>query len=237
MEFEPFQGGYINGLKEEFQLEPNLVYGLLKSSALKEPYAPASKKSTIITQKKIGQNTDYIRVAYPLTFKYLRSHKHFFDKRKSSVYKGKPDYSIFGIGPYAFAPYKVAISGLYKSTHFTLVLPEKDKPVMLDDTCYFLGFQELPLARIAHFLLNHERTQQFLKAIIFPAAKRPVTKAILMRISLRKLHAFFRFKEVQPLLKGISLKDWDNFWGPGQQVNCCKQSPLCYSQSTLEILM
>jgi len=42
-------------------------------------------------------------------------------------------------GSLFFKPYKVAISGLYKSSHFSLLLPVDGKPVMLDDTCYLLG--------------------------------------------------------------------------------------------------
>ena len=106
-----------------------------------------------------------------LSYNYLSTHKEFFDKRKSSIYKDKPDFSIFGIGDYSFTNYKVAISGLYKSTHFTLVSPKDNKPIMLDDTCYFIGFNKLKMAEIAHYLVNSDSIQQFLKSIIFSDSK------------------------------------------------------------------
>ena len=121
MEFERVNGHFKNALGEEIELENNLTYGLLKSSDLKEDKTNSFRKLTIITQKKIGQETKYIKDKYPLTYNYLTSHKEYFDKRKSSIYKDKPNFSIFGVGDYSFTPYKVAISGLYKSTHFTLV--------------------------------------------------------------------------------------------------------------------
>lgn len=62
-----------------------------------------------------------------------------FEGRKLVNYKNKPLFSIFRIGDDAFAPYKVAILGLYKTSRFALVLPYQAKPMMLDDTCYFLG--------------------------------------------------------------------------------------------------
>jgi len=68
-------------------------------------------------------------------------------------------------------PYKVAISGMYKRTLFTLVLPENGKPLMLDNICYFIGFNEKPFAQIALYLLKHDYTQKFLNAIIFPNFK------------------------------------------------------------------
>ncbi|MDX9883247.1 MAG: hypothetical protein RBS73_14385 [Prolixibacteraceae bacterium] len=91
------------------------------------------------------------------------------------IYNNKPDFSIFGVGDYFFASYKIAISGMYKSTHFTLILPGGNKP-LLDDTCYFIGFENLVFARIVHFLLNHDHVRQFLKSIIFPDSKRSMTK-------------------------------------------------------------
>ncbi len=140
MELEQVNGHYINKLKQEVELEKDLLYGLLKSSDLKKKESKTYRKTTIVTQKKIGQETKYIERNFPLTYSYLNENKAHFDKRKSIIYRGKPSFSIFGIGDYSFAAYKVAISGMYKTTHFTLVYPENEKPIMLDDTCYFIGF-------------------------------------------------------------------------------------------------
>ena len=100
--------------------------------------------------------------------------------------KKNPDFSIFGIGDYSFKPYKVAISGLYKTLHFTLVLPDH-KPVMLDDTCYFLGFDDLKSAVVVHALLNTDEVRSFLQSITFSDAKRMITKEVLMRIDFAKV--------------------------------------------------
>lgn len=175
---------FCNKLNEIVELEEDLVYGLLKSSDLKLLIAEKPKRFTIIPQQCIGQNTDYIS-KYPKTYSYLQKHKDLFRNRKSTIYKGKPDFSIFGIGDYSFKPYKVAISGLYKTYHFTLVLPDK-KPVMLDDTCYFLGFDDLKSAVAVQTLLNSDVVKSFLQTITFADAKRMITKDVLMRIDLRK---------------------------------------------------
>jgi hypothetical protein len=210
MEIEKCNGHYINGLNHEFDIESDLVYGLLKSSDLKKKETNSYRKLTIVTQKKIGQSTDYIRCDYPQTYEYLYKNKEFFDKRKSSIYKGKPQFSIFGVGDYSFMPYKIAVSGMYKSTHFTLVLPSNGKPLMLDDTCYFIGFKEERFAKIVLYLLNHEHTQQFLKAVVFPDSKRSITKDVLMRIDLVKLCKLLDHSLVVQEL-GISVNDWSDF--------------------------
>lgn len=211
MEFERINGHYINGLGEEFNLEKKLVFGLLKSSDLKADKTSNYRKLTIITQNKIGQETKYIKDSLPLTYQYLSSQKEFFDKRKSSIYKDKPNFSIFGIGDYSFAKYKIAISGLYKSTHFTLVSPEDSKTIMVDDTCYFIGFDNLKMAQIAHFLVNSDLVQKFLQSIIFSDSKRSINKDTLMRIDFEKAFENFDFDKVKDKISGLKIEDWEEF--------------------------
>jgi len=219
MELDKFEGHYINGKQEKIFLEEDLIFGLLKSSDLKEKVIKQSRKFSVVTQKKIGQDTSFIKINYPLTFSYLKTNKEYFDKRKSSIYLNKPDYSIFGIGDYSFQPFKVAISGLYKTFNFSLILPLNDKPLMLDDTCYFLGFDNLEFAAYTTVLLNSDRTKEFLKAISFNDAKRTFTKDILMRIDLSKLASQLSEqsvkKEINSLTQvydlNISLDKWQDY--------------------------
>ena len=186
MELERIEGGFRNALGEEFELEEDLVYGILKSSDLKEDRVNNPRKYTIITQKKIGQETNYILEKLPKTKTYLQRHKNYFLNRKSSIYNGKPMFSIFGIGDYSFKPYKVAISGLYKQTKFTLVEPNRTV-LMLDDTCYFVGFDTLEDALTTQFLLNKTETQEFIQSFMFTDAKRAITKDLLMRLDFNSI--------------------------------------------------
>jgi len=211
MELKPVNGHFLNGLGKETILETDLVYGLLKSSDLKVTQTNIFRKLTIITQSKIGQDTGYIKEKYPLTYDYLFHHRAFFDKRKSSIYKGKPNFSIFGIGDYSFAKYKVAISGLYKSTHFTLISPHNNKPIMLDDTCYFIGFENLKMAQIAHYLVNAHSAQRFLKSIIFSDSKRAINKEVLMRIDFEQAFRDTNFEMAQQKIKGLEIEHWKAF--------------------------
>jgi len=184
MELEKINEHYLNKLNEEINLEEELIYGLLKSSDLKNDLIDKTRKHTIITQKKIGEDTSYIEQQFPKTYSYLTNHKEYFVTRKSKIYNDKPPFSIFGIGDYSFTKYKVAISGLYKQTKFSLLLPLNDKPLMVDDTCYFIGFDNICNAIIILLALNHASTQEFLNSLIFFDTKRIITKDILMRIDL-----------------------------------------------------
>ncbi len=219
MELDKVNGHFVNGLNEEIKLEEDLVYGLLKSSDLKNTVINQTRKFTIVTQKKVGQETKYIRDEFPKTFQYLTDHQDSFNARKSSIYNNKPAFSIFGIGDYSFKPYKVAISGLYKTFHFTLILPQNEKPVMLDDTCYLIGFDKIEFAVYALILLNSEKTVQFLQSVTFADAKRTFTKDVLMRIDLLELATTidknYLEAEIQRLNEmynfSLTLYLWDNF--------------------------
>lgn len=219
MELDKVNGHFVNGLNEEIKLEDGLVYGLLKSSDLKNTVINQTRKYTIVTQKKVGQETKYIKNEFPKTFQYLTNHQDSFNARKSSIYNNKPAFSIFGIGDYSFKPYKVAISGLYKSFHFTLILPQNEKPVMLDDTCYLIGFDKIEFAVYTLILLNSDTTVQFLQSVTFADAKRTFTKDVLMRINLLelantidKIYLQTEIKRLNEMYNfNLTLCLWDNF--------------------------
>ena len=196
MEFERKGIYFENALNEQFELEEELVYGLLKSSDLKSDRIETPRKYTIITQQKIGQDTLHVLDKLPRTKAYLFRHQDYFLKRKSSIYNGKPNFSIFGVGDYSFKPYKVAISGLYKQSKFTLV-ESNGKALMLDDTCYFIGFDTLIDAQITQFLLNKPETQSFIESFMFTDTKRAITKDLLMRIDLGVIAENTNFSELQ----------------------------------------
>ena len=187
MELTLENGVFRNGFNEKVDIENNLVFPLLKSSDLKESIIEQIRKFVIVPQKFIGQKTDFIRKDYPKTAAYLNGYKELFLQRKSSIYRDKPPFSIFGVGDYSFKPYKITISGLYKQTRFSLVPPQQKRPVMLDDTCYLLGFDSSAEAVCVHYLLNHEKIQDLLNSLVFWEGKRVITKEILMRLDYGKL--------------------------------------------------
>ncbi|MBN2746379.1 MAG: SAM-dependent methyltransferase [Bacteroidales bacterium] len=219
MELERVNGHFVNKQADEINLEEDLVYGFLKSSDLKNTVIKNTRKHTIVTQTKVGQDTSYIQHLYPETYLYLKKNISNFQARKSSIYQGKPQFSIFGIGDYSFKPYKVAISGLYKTYHFTLVLPQNNKPVMLDDTCYFIGFDKIEFAVYAIILLNSNIAEAFLKSITFPDAKRVFTKDLLMRLDLLSIYKSITKNEIEEQIVflndkyslEINLSQWESF--------------------------
>ena len=97
---------------------PEFVYPLVKGTDLTRSPGDRPERATLITQQRLGEDTAPLAVRSPRLWKYLNSHADSFSKRKSSIYRGRPTFSLFGIGPYSFAAYKVAISGMHKNPKF-----------------------------------------------------------------------------------------------------------------------
>ena len=98
-------------------------------------------------------------------------------------------------------------------------MPQDNKPVMLDDTCYFIGFEKIEFAVYTLMLLNSETTVQFLQSVTFADAKRTFTKDVLMRIDLFALSKRINKNDLQTELKrlnkmycfNLTLDLWDSF--------------------------
>ena len=110
-----------------------------------------------------------------------------FDRRKSSIYRGAPPFSMFGVGDYSYSKYKVGVSGFYKQPLFSVLYSDDEKPVMTDDTSYFICFDSYDTAYVAMLLLNSDKVRGFLSSIAFLDSKRPYTKKILERIDFGKI--------------------------------------------------
>ncbi|MFX1296346.1 MAG: hypothetical protein ACFFD2_16025, partial [Promethearchaeota archaeon] len=193
---ENAKGLYVNGLNEVVKIEEDYLYPFVKSSDLKKKIIKTSDKKIIITQRSLKEDTNKVALHYPKLWNYLTDHSEYFEKRKSIIYKNRSKFAIFGIGAYAFKLYKVAISGFYKIPTFSLIFPINNKPVMLDDTCYYLSFNRFKDAFFTWLLLNTNDIKNFLISIVFLASKRPYTKEKLMRIKFSNLLETLAFEEI-----------------------------------------
>jgi hypothetical protein len=186
MELERRGAGWVNGAGEIVDVEREFCFPLLKSSDVANGRLH-SCRSVIVPQRSLGEDTAALRERAPRLWAYLTRHQDSLRERKSSVYRGQPPFAIFGIGEYSFAPWKVAVSGLYKRARFCVVGPQGEQPTMVDDTCYFLPFSSELDARRAAQALESELAGEFFRGRIFWDAKRPINKAILQALDLGRL--------------------------------------------------
>ena len=176
-----------NGFGELVDIEQEFIYPMLKGSELVSGRAREPLRWMLVPQRNAGDDTNVLRVRAPNAWKYLMDHAALLDSRKSSIYRNRSRFSIFGVGDYSFMQWKVAISGLYKKLQFTAVPPFDGKPVVLDDTSYFITCSSEEEAAYLTSILNSPAAREFYSAFIFWDAKRPITAEILQRLDPRAL--------------------------------------------------
>jgi hypothetical protein len=174
----------INGFDETVELEDDYIFPMLKSSEITNGQSKEPTRWMLVTQRAVGAETSVISVVAPKTWEYLKRHGEFLDRRASSIYRNRARFSVFGVGDYTFAPWKVCISGFYKKLQFATVGPYQGKPVVLDDTSYFVSCQSEQEAHFIAELLNSAPAREFYSAFVFWDAKRPITIDMLRRLDL-----------------------------------------------------
>lgn len=188
MEFHktPSVNVFVNAMGETVALEDSCLYPLMKSSDLANGKT-SPHRFVLVTQHSPSANPASELCDAPLAWNYLLRHAALLDGRKSSIYRKRPRFCQFGIGDYSFAPWKVAVSGLYGNFCFVALGPVGGKPVLLDDTCYSIPCQSREEADFLCGLLNSPLCQDFLRSLTFPDAKRPLSAETLNRIHFQHL--------------------------------------------------
>ncbi len=184
MELRESDGTLVNGLGEAVRIEQDYLYPLFKSSHVASAKAEAPRTWVLVPQRRVGEDTAPIARIAPRTWRYLCEHGGLLDARSSSIYRNRPRFSVFGVGEYTFLPWKVAISGLYKKLNFRVVPPMGQKPVVFDDTVYFVGCETEARAMQVMRLLDSRPAREFFESLIFWDSKRPITAEILNRLDL-----------------------------------------------------
>jgi hypothetical protein len=183
LELKCVNGEIVNGFGQIVDVEDDMLCPFYKSSDLASGRA-ASRRFPLYQHDLSGPLPD-LSDRWPRLAAYLGDNVARFASRGSSIYRGKPDFMLFGVGQYTLASYKVAISGFYKEPRFNVLGPDAaGRPPLLDDTCYMLPFEAREQAEEMAAYLNGEEVQGFLRSISDRTAKRPYTKDILGRIAV-----------------------------------------------------
>lgn len=178
MEFDYIDGQLRNGLGDVVDIEPEYLYPLMKGSDIGSG-REWREKYVLVTQTKPGDDTSPIQHRAPRTWDYLDAHGAILDARGSIIYKKNPRFAMFGIGDYAFRPWRIAICGLYKKLSFRLLGPIKGKPVQFDDTVYYVSFDTHEEAQEALDGIQSLPARELYSSLIFWDEKRPIKSSVL----------------------------------------------------------
>ncbi|MGQ4647902.1 SAM-dependent methyltransferase [Lyngbya aestuarii] len=187
MEFRKVDDAFVNGLGEVIDIEETCLFPLIKGSDVAQNRTKSINRYVLVTQRFIGEPTEYIQNLAPKTWNYLETHSSYLVNRKSKIHKKSSRFSIFGVGSYTFAPWKIAICGLYKKLDFRLVGKMNGKAIVFDDTVYFLSFKNEQVAYQILTLLTSAPAIDFYSSLIFWDEKRPIKSSILNSLNLSAL--------------------------------------------------
>jgi len=184
MELVREDGGWWNGLGEQVEVEDSCLFPLIKGSELARGLKgdEAERRRLLVPQRTAAEDPIALRETAPLAWGYLNRHAERMARRASSIYRARPAFSIFGVGPYTFAPARVAIAGFARSLTFHVVGQVEGKPVVFDDTCATLACDSLEEALRRQRALHSPAAREFLTSQIFWDAKRPITIEVLRRL-------------------------------------------------------
>lgn len=171
--------GLWNRRGEPVNVESEVLFPLYKSSDLF--HGRKSRFVIPVYQRDLQDNLATIEHQWPQLWHYLNLHADDFRARRSSIYKKRPLFSVFGIGEYTYYRYKVAISGFYTEPVFRLLEPDP-YPAVTDDTCYLLATDDLREAVYLLAVLSLDCTREFLLAISYNGDKRRFSKEVLSRV-------------------------------------------------------
>lgn len=162
--------GKLEGIEQvELALEPDLLYPLVRGRDVSRWRAESSAHLLNVQDPKErrGYNEDWLRSKYPLTYGYLlkfekvlrqRSgfRKYFCDEKRKPI---APFYSLYNIGDYTLAPYKVCWPELSNDLRAGVAEPTKSTKVknrvlVPDHTVVFIPLKDREEAHYCCALLN-----------------------------------------------------------------------------------
>jgi hypothetical protein len=169
------------------RIEPTHVYPYLRSKHVVK-WGLFGHDRFLVPQRQAGEeNADELASEAPATYAYLDEHRERLERRGSSWFERGPFYSLFGLGPYTWAPYKVVWCRLGFKPHFAVISHIDDaelgrKAVVPGDHCMFIACE---CEREAHYLcalLNADPYQRCLRDLA--GGKAGLTKSVVSTLFL-----------------------------------------------------
>ena len=165
-------------------VESEYLYPLFKCTDVHHGRLDTVRRWMVVPQRHPGQDTTVLRDVAPRLWAHLVSRAVLLDGRRSSIYRNSPRFGIFGVGPYTFTDYKIAVSGFHATPRFRMVGPREGRPVVFDDATYLLPFADAAECAVTVALLTSVEVTDLIASLAFWDSKRPVTKKLLQRIDL-----------------------------------------------------
>ena len=146
-------------------VEPDLLYPLLRGRDVQRWQAEPSACILMVQdpEKRRGYSEEWLQENYPRTYGYLKRFEEVLRKRRSRgisdmVRKGAPFYTMFAVGPYTFAPWKVVWTRVANDITAAVVghanVAGEHKPVVPIETATLVDFTDFTEAHYFCAVVN-----------------------------------------------------------------------------------
>lgn len=176
-------------------IEPDLLYPLLRWSDLAR-YSPLPRYHLLLVQdcqRRVGLEESVLQNRYPLTYAYLRQFEALLTSR--AAYRryqgGQPFYSMYNVGPYTTAEYKVVWRRMDNRLTAAVAEPVDHpllgrRPVVPQETCVLIACRSAEECHYLCALLNSEPAGGLLESHSVRQGKGFGTPSIMDYLPLRR---------------------------------------------------
>jgi adenine-specific DNA-methyltransferase len=205
------------------ELEPDHVFPYLKSRHIVKYGLFGYDLQLVPMRQAVEDNESQLAENAPRTYEYLCSHRDRLTDRSSTWFDKGPFYTLFGLGPYTWADYKVVWCRLGFNPNFVVVSTVEDpdlgeKPVVPGDHCMFLATDDGDEAHFLCALLNSAPYQRCL-CDVASGGKSSLSKSVVSQLSLptytgtdrqrRLAHLSKRAHDIVPRHTNVSKREYN----------------------------
>ncbi|MGD9127009.1 MAG: N-6 DNA methylase [Planctomycetia bacterium] len=185
---EPFRG----------EIEAGLLYPLVRWSDLGRWSAVPSTHVLLVqdTERRVGLDEESLRRDFPLTHAYLERYRELLVSRSAyRRYQNRgPFYSMYNVGSYSVAPYRVVWRRMDRRMNAAVVEPIDDpilgrRPVLIQETCVQIATETLAEAHYLCALLNSSPIGAVVSAHSVDGGKSFGSPGMLEYLGLRRYEA------------------------------------------------
>jgi hypothetical protein len=144
-------------------IEPDLLYPLLRGRDVKRWQATPSAHILMVQDpvKRQGISEDRMKSSYPRTYAYLKRFETVLRERKSRgvsdmLEAGAPFYTMFAVGDYTFAPYKVVWPNIASEIVSAVISTWEGKSILPQHIVTLVACRSLAEAHFICALMNSQ---------------------------------------------------------------------------------
>ena len=177
------------------EIEKKLLYPLVRWGDIRRWSATPSMHVLLVqdTERRVGLEEEPFKHEFPQTYAYLEQYHEMLTARAAyRRYQSRaPFYSMYNVGPYSVAPYRVVWRRMDRQINAAVVEPIDDpllgfRPVLVQETCVQIATETLEESHYLCALLNSRSVNAIVSAHCVDGGKSFGSPGMLEYLALRR---------------------------------------------------